>query len=1496
MSTLYVNTINPKTGTGVKLGGSISGSSNIAIGGNIEFSGSLIGAGHVSSSGDVYANGSISGSNNLAIGGNIEFSGSLIGAGHVSSSGDVYANGSISGSNNLAIGGNIHASGTITCDALNVNEINSTSKTVNTLEIVDKVIMAASGTYPNNSNGAGLQIGGHSTGSAGTDIAATFFYNSTKNSMDLSTTMSSSGDALILGSISGSNNLAVGGNMHLTGALTTAGIVTANAGVKVDNITIDGTEIDLSSGDLTLDVAGDIILDADGADILFKDAGAIFGGISHNGGIGSGTQDLIISASYQNGDIIFSGSDAGSAITALTLDMSDAGHAKFNSHVSASGDVYALGSISGSNNLSLGGNIETSGSVRIGTGYNGGSTNISVRANSAATSSIDLFEESGGSSTGFGTAWAYGFRIMYDGTNNKLYFKSGQTTTTADRMVIVRNTGKVGIGTDVPSELLTVIGNVSSSGDVYALGSISGSNNLAVGGNLHISGSMDLGGDVDIDGTTNLDNTDIDGTFTMDGTAFDVNATTTCAVDNTNTSNGVTINTATSGGPISIGHSTSETTVNDNLTVTGDLAVNGDTTTLASANTTDPLLVIKNTTNDGYGSRLRFIKDKGAAGAANDEAGVIEFYADDANQDNICFASVTGSVAVHTNGQEGGKLTLKVASHDGEQQPGLVIADGDAEDEVDVTLGNGDASLTTVAGSLAVTSDTTLGNAAGDRTHVTGSFFIKNATYDYYPVNYSHNTDALQLNGVTYINYQTTASMGMEIKGSNTLISGSGGYVDLRGGIGNVSFSGSLAMPGFSLSTNDAGTSNTVFGKLAGNAIASGGNYNLLMGENAGNDLTTGDDNVIIGYNTAVVATTTSDLVVVGSGAGIALAAGNTDPDGTVLIGKAAGAALTAGRYNVAIGHDALKLLEDGDANTAIGFNALDAFNSSAGGNTSNTAIGCAALSAANSATAKYNTAVGGFALESSTTGQGNTAVGASALNAATLGTSVGYEEYTFNTALGAFAGLALTTGISNIFIGAGAGQTSVLPSKCVIISQQGLEGANPGIMTAAADGTVAIGYASCHALTSGEGNVAVGFEALKSNVDGDKNTAVGYQALKVMEPNDGDSLNTALGYKAGVALTTGENNVIIGGAAGCGATTMANAVLIGKGAGCGDPGSANAIDSDTQSVIAIGRSALGALTTGPRNIAIGDAAMIALVSGGYNIAIGDSALSNLAATSDYGENVAIGYVAGSRVNGAGSSTDGVKNTLVGHRAGEALELGQNNTFIGWSAGQSDRDSAGNRLDGDGSTCVGASAGKAMITTAHSNTFVGYAAGDVATTAVENTCLGFNCDIYDATATNQIVIGNNLTGTDLDNSVYIGNDSSHIQNDFNADATWSHSSDMRQKTDIQDDTLGLDFISNLRTVTYSHKSPSEFPKEWTAYDPEDTTPMGEGKTIHGFIAQEVKEALDTAGCETFGGWSVDPDGRQRVSFEAFVMPLIRAVQELSTKVTELEAKLDKDGE
>ena len=66
--------------------------------------------------------------------------------------------------------------------------------------------------------------------------------------------------------------------LDVTGALTASGVVTANAGVVVDNITIDGTEIDLSSGDLTIDAAGRIDLSADdNGEIRFYDGSLMYG-------------------------------------------------------------------------------------------------------------------------------------------------------------------------------------------------------------------------------------------------------------------------------------------------------------------------------------------------------------------------------------------------------------------------------------------------------------------------------------------------------------------------------------------------------------------------------------------------------------------------------------------------------------------------------------------------------------------------------------------------------------------------------------------------------------------------------------------------------------------------------------------------------------------------------------------------------------------------------------------------------------------------------------------------------------------------------------------------------------------------------------------------------------------------------------------------------------------------------------------------------------------
>ena len=70
--------------------------------------------------------------------------------------------------------------------------------------------------------------------------------------------------------------------------------------------------------------------------------------------------------------------------------------------------------------------------------------------------------------------------------------------------------------------------------------------------------------------------------LTVDGSNISLDSTSTLNIDNSNAGNGILIGTNSSGVPVSIGHTTSETIINDNLSVTGDLIANGNITPNAS--------------------------------------------------------------------------------------------------------------------------------------------------------------------------------------------------------------------------------------------------------------------------------------------------------------------------------------------------------------------------------------------------------------------------------------------------------------------------------------------------------------------------------------------------------------------------------------------------------------------------------------------------------------------------------------------------------------------------------------------------------------------------------------------------------------------------------------------------------------------------------------------------------------------------------------------------
>ena len=101
-------------------------------------------------------------------------------------------------------------------------------------------------------------------------------------------------------------------------------VISMGAGADA-TLTHDGTTgLTIAANPITIDSDADIVLDANGADIVFKDDGTSILTITNN------STDVEFTVATQDKDIIFKGDDGGSPITALTLDMSDAGTASFN--------------------------------------------------------------------------------------------------------------------------------------------------------------------------------------------------------------------------------------------------------------------------------------------------------------------------------------------------------------------------------------------------------------------------------------------------------------------------------------------------------------------------------------------------------------------------------------------------------------------------------------------------------------------------------------------------------------------------------------------------------------------------------------------------------------------------------------------------------------------------------------------------------------------------------------------------------------------------------------------------------------------------------------------------------------------------------------------------------------------------------------------------------------------------------------------------------------
>ena len=432
-----------------------------------------------------------------------------------------------------------------------------------------------------------------------------------------------------------------------------------------------------------------------------------------------------------------------------------------------------------------------------------------------------------------------------------------------------------------------------------------------------------------------------------------------------------------------------------------------------------------------------------------------------------------------------------------------------------------------------------------------------------------------------------------------------------------------------------------------------------------------------------------------------------------------------------------------------------------------------------------------------------------------------------------------------------------------------------------------AIGSQALYSNTTGFYNTAIGPFALYTNVTGNYNTALGNQALQASTGSN----NAAVGSGALASLTTGDDNVAIGDRA-IGVSTGVNRTIgIGTQAGQQHTGNDSvAIGfqalSNAGSVgiynIAIGSAALGAATSGNSNVAIGRRASNANTAGTGNVAIGNDAM--VSATGGSGT-VAIGN------NANPNNTTGDNSVFIGATVATANTTGYSNVAIGRACFTAN-------TTGYGNVAVGEQCGTTN-TTGYRNTWVGSSSGTSGTGYAETTSLGYNAQV---TGTYQNQIGGSGTTTYAYGAV-------------------QDRSDARDKADVQDTVLGLEFINALRPVDFRWDMRDDY--RVPALEPLDADATLEEKELHaaavanwveqsklgninsngskkrnrfhhGLIAQEVKSTLDQLGVD-FGGYQDHTmnggDDVKSLGYTELIAPLIKAVQELSQEVASLKAQI-----
>jgi hypothetical protein len=373
--------------------------------------------------------------------------------------------------------------------------------------------------------------------------------------------------------------------------------------------------------------------------------------------------------------------------------------------------------------------------------------------------------------------------------------------------------------------------------------------------------------------------------------------------------------------------------------------------------------------------------------------------------------------------------------------------------------------------------------------------------------------------------------------------------------------------------------------------------------------------------------------------------------------------------------------------------------------------------------------------------------------------------------------------------------------------------------------------------------NIGIGTYTLSSNTSGNSNSAIGHGALR---NNINGTRNNAFGSFALFSNQTGYDNAAFGYDA-----LVTNLSYFNS---------------------AFGNSSLANNTSGHDNTGVGYSALKGNpsgITGSFNTSVGAFSLSN----NSFGHsNTAVGYFAllnnsGGQYNTAmgtnalSGNTGGFYNTAYGYNSlsNNSGVLTEGNTAIGSSA-------LFNNIFGDYNTALGYSAGYNLPNNVNNVTVIGYGSG------------------FPGTQSNHVNIGNDLVTWN------------------GGRLPWSTWSDKRMKDDVQEDVPGLDFIIRLKPVTYHiniskqravTKVKDLDEKDWEGkYDIEKIK-------MTGFLAQDVEAVAAEINYEFSGVHKPkSTEGLYSLQYAAFVVPLVKAVQEqqqiiekLMKRIEALETKL-----